>query len=88
MPRKRVVSEPIMGDGVYDSRLAAGGPDITNLLRLWAYVTDVRDSYAVYAALRDAVPSEPPCVCITGVPGPLQVPGCSVIADAVAYAPD
>lgn len=66
----------------------AGGTDITNLLRLRAYVTDVRDSYAVYAALRDAVPSEPPCVCITGVPGPLQVPGCSVIVDAVAYAPD
>lgn len=66
----------------------AGETDITNLLRLRAYVTDVRDSYAVYAALRDAVPSEPPCVCITGVPGPLQVPGCSVIVDAVAYAPD
>ena len=71
-----------------DEICRAGGTDLSNLLRLRAYVTDVRDSYAVYAALKAAVPSDPPCVCITGVPGPLQVPGCSVIVDAVAFAPD
>ncbi len=71
-----------------DEICRAGGTDLANLLRLRAYVTDVRDSYAVYAALKAAVPADPPCVCITGVPGPLQVPGCSVIVDAIAYAPD
>jgi enamine deaminase RidA (YjgF/YER057c/UK114 family) len=74
--------------GRIDEICRAGGTSLTNLLRVRAYVTDVRDSYAVYAILKQLVPSNPPCVCITGVPGPLQVPGCSVIVDAVAYAPD
>ena len=71
-----------------DDICQAGGTTVQNLLRLRAYVTDVRDTYAVYSALKAAVPSDPPCVAITGVPGPLQVPGCSVIVDAVAYVPD
>jgi enamine deaminase RidA (YjgF/YER057c/UK114 family) len=65
----------------------AGGTSMSNLVRLRAYVTDVRDTYAVYAALKQAVPVDPPAVAITGVPGPLQVPGCSVVVDAVAYVP-
>jgi hypothetical protein len=52
-----------------------------------AFVTDVSDTYAVYAALKEAVPENPPCVAVTGVPSPLQVPGCSVVVDAVAYIP-
>ena len=63
----------------------AGGTTIENLLRVRAYVLDERDAYAVYAALRDVVPSAPPCVSVTSVPGPLQVPGCRVVIDAVAY---
>ena len=65
----------------------AGGTSIDHLLRLRAYVTDPNDTFAIYAALKQAVPSDPPCVCITGVPGPLQVPGASVIIDGVAYVP-
>lgn len=64
--------------GYIFERLAAicetGGTSLDNLLRVRAFVTDVRESYAVYAALRKAVPSDPPCVAITGVPAPLQVP--------------
>jgi enamine deaminase RidA (YjgF/YER057c/UK114 family) len=66
----------------------AGGTSLQNLLRLRAYVTDVRDTGAVYAALKRAVPSNPPCVAISGVPGPLQFPEATVVVDAVAYVPD
>ncbi len=65
----------------------AGGTSLDNLLRIRAYVTDPSDTFAVYAALKQAVPADPPCVCITGVPAPLQVPGASVIVDGVAYVP-
>ena len=65
-----------------------GGTSLRNLLRIRAYLTDVRDTGAVYAALKRAVPSDPPCVAITGVPGPLQWPGATVIVDAIAYVPD
>ncbi|MGH7862036.1 MAG: RidA family protein [Candidatus Dormibacteraceae bacterium] len=71
-----------------DSVCRAAGTSMDNLLRVRAFVTDVEDGYAVYAALKGAVASEPPSVCISGVPGPLQVPGCSVIVDAVAYVPE
>ena len=65
----------------------AGGTTIDQLLRLRAYVTDPSHAYAVYEGLRKYVPNDPPCVCVAGVPGPLQVPGCTVMIDAVAYAP-
>jgi len=71
-----------------DAICRAAGTSINNLLRIRAFVTDVQDGYAVYAALKGAVASEPPSVCISGVPGPLQVPGSSVIVDAVAYVPE
>jgi enamine deaminase RidA (YjgF/YER057c/UK114 family) len=63
----------------------AGGTSIENLLRIRAYVLDESDDAAVYAGLREAVPANPPCVSVTTVPGPLQVPGCNVMIDAVAY---
>lgn len=74
--------------GRLDEICRAGGTSLDNLLRLRAYVLDLGDSRSVYAALKRAVPTEPPCVCITSVPGPLQVPGASVIIDAVAYIPE
>ena len=61
--------------------------DLSQLLRLRAYVTDPNDGYAVYAGLRKHVPVDPPAVCVTGVPGPLQVPGCTVMMDAIANVP-
>lgn len=71
-----------------DDICQAAGTNLQNLLRLRAYVTDPHDAHVIYAALRQAVPSEPPCVAITGVPGALQVPGCTVMMDAVAYVPE
>ena len=39
-----------------------------------------------YGALKKAVPSDPPTVMVTGVPGPFTVPGATVMLDAVAEA--
>lgn len=74
--------------GRLDEICRAGGTELSNLVRLRAFVADVRDSSAVYAALRDAVPSNPPSVVVTGVPGPLPIPGGSMIVDGVAYVPE
>jgi enamine deaminase RidA (YjgF/YER057c/UK114 family) len=63
----------------------AGGTALANLVRLRAFLPDVRDAYAVYRALRERVPSDPPTVAVCGVPGPLPLPGCSVIIDGIAY---
>jgi len=65
----------------------AGGTSLDNLLRLRAYVTNADEAALVYAALKKAVPQNPPVVSVTGVPGPLQVEGCTVIVDAVAHVP-
>ena len=66
----------------------AGGTELSNLLRIRGYVTNLEDSYHVYHILKELVPSDPPTVCITTVRAPLQVPGCSVVLDAVAYVPE
>lgn len=65
----------------------AGGTSLDQLLRLRAYVSDPKDGYAVYDGLRKYIPTDPPCVVVAGVPGPFQVPGCTVMMDAVAYTP-
>ncbi len=74
--------------GRLDEICQAGGTELKNLVRLRAYVADTADAPAVYAALRDAVPSDPPTVMVTTVPGPLPVPGGSIILDAAAYVPE
>jgi len=65
----------------------AGKTSLDNLLRLRAYVTNPEDSYAIYAQLKQAVPSDPPAVCITSVPAPLQVPNATVMLDGVVFVP-
>jgi hypothetical protein len=51
------------------------------------FLAEERDSYLVYAALKDAVPTDPPSVLVTGVPGPFPIPGATVMMDAVAHVP-
>jgi len=70
-----------------DEICRAGGTSLDNLLRVRAYVTNPAEGYLIHAALRDAVPSSPPCVTINEVRGPLYLPGANVIIDAVAWAP-
>jgi enamine deaminase RidA (YjgF/YER057c/UK114 family) len=65
-----------------------GGTTVKNLVRLRAFLTQPREAQLVYAALKRAVPSDPPTVAITLVPEPLPQPGCRVMLDGVAYVPD
>jgi enamine deaminase RidA (YjgF/YER057c/UK114 family) len=71
----------------FDEICRAGGTSLDNLLRVRAYVTNPSDGYLVHAALGDATPGSPPCVTINEVRGPLQLPGATVMIDAVAWAP-
>ena len=69
-----------------DTILKNGGTGVENLLRLRALVTDPKDAAGVFAALKKAVPKDPPSVCIAVVPGPLlhlQPP--SIALDGVAF---
>ncbi|MEY2533974.1 MAG: hypothetical protein QOF29_1884 [bacterium] len=74
--------------GTLDEICRAAGTTLANLVRLRAFVTDPQDAYAVYTALKEAVPSDPPTVAVTAVPGPLLVPGALVAVDAVAFVPE
>jgi enamine deaminase RidA (YjgF/YER057c/UK114 family) len=62
----------------------AAGTNLSNLVRLRAFVTDIEDAYIVYQVLKERVPIDPPTVAITTVPGPLYVPDCRMIIDGVA----
>ena len=64
---------------------ANGGTSLANLLRLRAIVRRPEDAYAVFAALRRAVPSDPPAVSIIVTPSNLPVAGASVTVDGVAF---
>lgn len=61
-----------------------GGTDLTNLLRIRAIVTTPDDALAVFAALKKAVPKDPPVVSILVAPR-LPVQGALVTIDGVAY---
>jgi enamine deaminase RidA (YjgF/YER057c/UK114 family) len=72
--------------GTLDATCKAGGTSIDRLVRLRAFLSDPEDAPLVYAALKKAVPSDPPTVLVTSVPGPFPVPGATVMMDAVAEA--
>jgi enamine deaminase RidA (YjgF/YER057c/UK114 family) len=65
----------------------AGGTTLRNMVRIRAYVLSRAEGYAVYAAVKRAFPENPPCVSVSIVPAPLQVPGCTILLDGVAYVP-
>lgn len=70
-----------------DEVCRAADTSLSNLVRLRGFVTVPDDAYAVYASLKRRVPSSPPTVGITAVPGPLPIPACTVMLDAVAFVP-
>ena len=74
--------------GRLDEICRAGGTELKNLVRLRAFLADTADAPAVYAALRDAIPCDPPTVLVTSIPSPLPIPGGSMIIDAIAYVPE
>lgn len=61
-----------------------GGADLRDLLRVRALVTRAADAPAVYAALKEAIPNDPPVVLMIVAPA-LNVPTASVVLDGVAY---
>jgi enamine deaminase RidA (YjgF/YER057c/UK114 family) len=73
--------------GRLDEICRAGGTSIDQLVRVRVFLADERDTYLVYAALKNAVPRDPPSVVVTGVPGPFPIPGATVMMDAVAHVP-
>lgn len=62
----------------------SGGTDPSSLLRVRAIVTRAGDAEAVYAALKKAVPKDPPAVTVL-IASQLPVPAASVTIDGVAY---
>jgi len=70
--------------GTLAATCKAGGTSIDRLVRLRAFLADPEDAPLVYAALKKAVPSDPPTVLVTGVHGALPIPGATVMMDAVA----
>lgn len=71
--------------GQLDETCQNAGTNLSNLLRLRALVTEPDDALAVFAALKRAVPVDPPAVCIAVVPPPFSVAECTLALDAVAY---
>jgi enamine deaminase RidA (YjgF/YER057c/UK114 family) len=70
--------------GRLDEICRAGGTSLDQLVRVRVFLADERDSFLAYAALKNAVPADPPTVLVTQVPGPFPVPGATVMMDAVA----
>jgi len=71
--------------GKLEAVCRSGGTTLASALRIRAIISRPSDAPAVYAALRRAIPSQPPVVSVIVAPVPLHVPGCSVMLDAVAY---
>jgi enamine deaminase RidA (YjgF/YER057c/UK114 family) len=63
----------------------SAGTDLSNTMRVRAIVKRASDAGAVYAALKKAVPKDPPAVTIL-VAAQLPVPGASLTIDAVVHA--
>ena len=70
--------------GRLDATCRAGGSSLDRLVRLRAFLSDPAEAPLVYGALKQAIPSAPPTVMVTGVPGPFPIPGATVMLDGVA----
>ena len=65
----------------------AGGTELSNLLRIRAYVADQETGYAFFSKLKERIPEAPPASSVIIVSQPLHVPECTVSVDAVAFVP-
>jgi enamine deaminase RidA (YjgF/YER057c/UK114 family) len=66
------------------STCRTAGTDLSNVLRIRALVRERGDALAVYAAVKKAIPRDPPTVTIIAVGPQMYVSGRSVALDAVA----
>ena len=65
----------------------AAGASLENVVRAQQFHTDIADFHAVHQAWRRRLPGRPIPFSAVEVPGPLPVPGCSVMMDLWVYAP-
>ena len=65
----------------------AAGTSLENVVRVQQFHTDIADFYPVHRAWRRRLPGRPIPFSAIEVPGPLPVPGCSVMMDLWVYAP-
>ena len=91
-PRQPYFSSPPEGqaDAIIDNiaRLCeAAGSTLTNVVRVLMFLTDIREFYPVYKAWERRLGGRPLPFSAVEVPGPLPVPGATVMMEAWAYAP-
>ncbi|MDE0334076.1 MAG: RidA family protein [Defluviicoccus sp.] len=65
----------------------AAGTSLENVVRVQQFHTDIADFYPVHRAWQRRLPGRPIPFSAIEVPGPLPVPGCSVMMDLWVYAP-
>jgi enamine deaminase RidA (YjgF/YER057c/UK114 family) len=66
---------------------AAAGASLTNVVRVLMFHTDIRDFYPVYKTWERKLGGRPLPFSAVEVPGPLPVPGATVMMEAWVYAP-
>jgi enamine deaminase RidA (YjgF/YER057c/UK114 family) len=70
------------------ARLAeAAGSSLDNVVRVLMFLTDIREFYAVYKVWERKTGGRPLPFSAVEVPGPLPVPGATVLIEAWAYVP-
>ena len=71
--------------GRLDATCRNAGTDLSGLLRVRALLTSAEHAGAFTEALRAAIPSDPPAVCVVVVPSALPVTDARVAVDGVAF---
>jgi enamine deaminase RidA (YjgF/YER057c/UK114 family) len=66
---------------------AAAGTSLANVVRVLMFHTDIRDFYPVYKTWERKLGGRPLPFSAVEVPGPLPVPGATVMMEAWVYAP-
>src|ERR1700686_2385394 len=83
-------SPEMQAEAIIDStaRLcAAAGTSLVNVVRVLLFLTDIGEFYPVYKAWERRLGGRPVPFSAVEVPGPLPVPGATVMMEAWAYAP-
>jgi enamine deaminase RidA (YjgF/YER057c/UK114 family) len=65
---------------------AAGG-SLDNIVRAQLFYTDLADVVPSFEVWKEAFPTAPPAATLVRIPDALSVPGCTVLADFVAWIP-
>jgi enamine deaminase RidA (YjgF/YER057c/UK114 family) len=65
----------------------AAGSSLSNVVRVLLFFTDIGDFHAVYKVWEQRIGGRPLPFSAVEVPGPLPVPGATVMMEAWAYAP-